>query len=271
MTIEIIEHINLDEYVYREDIELFARIYLDDKPTRYAISDHGRCWSECRGGRFLTPNKTPNGYIQFPLRPKAKWSVNQSAHRLVARAFCKQDDPSQEQVDHKNGNRTDNRACNLHWVTQSENQKRRFTVFQQKAHNVCRIFAYSVVNKTVQYFDSITDASIKLGLNRADISCVCNHHRTSSGGYFFGRAEEFDKDKLDARIDRGDFSNVRRRVIHILQDGTTEEFLSQVDACRKTGINQSTLSAWLRGRNTPSDGSAWKYTDEPYGPRSIVC
>ncbi len=42
-------------------------------------------------------------------------------YRLVAAAFCPNDDPKRNQVDHIDNNPANQRADNLRWVTQSEN------------------------------------------------------------------------------------------------------------------------------------------------------
>ncbi len=42
-------------------------------------------------------------------------------HHLVAEAFCLRPSP-QHEVNHRNGDKTDNRASNLEWVTRRENQ-----------------------------------------------------------------------------------------------------------------------------------------------------
>lgn len=42
-------------------------------------------------------------------------------YRLIAAAFCPNDDPKRNQVDHIDNNPANQRADNLRWVTQSEN------------------------------------------------------------------------------------------------------------------------------------------------------
>lgn len=100
--------------------------------TRYIVSNYGRV--KRMRGKILSPATTRFGYLQVCLYHHGKqkfWSV----HRLVALAFCDGYDENNGvvYVDHLNGNRQDNRACNLEWVTLEENNRRgmeRSTVFQ---------------------------------------------------------------------------------------------------------------------------------------------
>lgn len=53
------------------------------------------------------------------------WNNNKGkkylVHRLVAKAFLGEPQSIHHEVNHKNSDRTDNRASNLEWVTRSEN------------------------------------------------------------------------------------------------------------------------------------------------------
>jgi hypothetical protein len=71
--------------------------------------------------RILKPHKNEYGYLYVPL---AKDTVKKKhkLHRLVAKAFV--DNPEGKRcVNHKDGNKENNNADNLEWVTHSENMK----------------------------------------------------------------------------------------------------------------------------------------------------
>lgn len=72
--------------------------------------------------RALKPSSDSNGYpkvcLQGPNKTNITWP---NVHRVVALAFLG-DCPQGHQVNHKNGNKADNRLENLEYCTLSENQ-----------------------------------------------------------------------------------------------------------------------------------------------------
>lgn len=101
---------------------------------RYAVSNYGRVASigffanVCGGGkrwvkpRILRPGKSSNGYMNVALSGEPY-----TVHRLVARAFIP--NPCNKPcVNHKDGDRTNNRADNLEWVTYEENEAHKYDV-----------------------------------------------------------------------------------------------------------------------------------------------
>ena len=74
-----------------------------------------------RKGMTLKPMDNARGYLQVGLYNKGKRHMKY-VHRLVATHFL----PNTENkpcINHKNGNKKDNRATNLEWCTYSENNK----------------------------------------------------------------------------------------------------------------------------------------------------
>ena len=91
----------------------------------YYASNMGRIYSSPsksnvnKNGLVLSPGARGNGYLGVVLRKVSNKSV--SVHRLVAKCFV--ENPHRKpQVNHINGDKTDNRACNLEWVTNAENK-----------------------------------------------------------------------------------------------------------------------------------------------------
>ncbi|MFB4275792.1 NUMOD4 domain-containing protein [Nonomuraea sp. MTCD27] len=97
----------------------------------YQVSDHGQIRSLPRfragrgglptkvSGRILRPGTGSNGYL-FVILSKNARSTNARIHRLVAAAFL----PNPEQrpeVNHLDGDKTNNHVTNLEWATRQEN------------------------------------------------------------------------------------------------------------------------------------------------------
>lgn len=99
----------------------------------YQISNYGRVkrkgyhyidkygHKKGRGEKILSQLKNKSGYMLINLS-KESISKHLYVHRLVACAFITNKD-NKLQVNHKNGNKSDNRVSNLEWSTRSENMK----------------------------------------------------------------------------------------------------------------------------------------------------
>jgi len=88
----------------------------------YEVSNMGRVRSMARKFQpqsyILKCNKTPKGYIAVALSHGNK-ETRRLVHRLVLSAF--KGDEKSLQVNHIDGNKSNNNLSNLEWVTQSQN------------------------------------------------------------------------------------------------------------------------------------------------------
>lgn len=90
------------------------RRYLD---TKYLVSIDGRIFNE-NTGRELKQQRNGNGYLKVTLTVNGK-QVQKLSHRIVAETYLIN---KSIQVNHKDGNKSNNHVDNLEWVTASENQ-----------------------------------------------------------------------------------------------------------------------------------------------------
>lgn len=105
---------------YKNEVKQF-RPYVDERKEvwewcddTYEVSDCGRIR---RNGRILSGSLHQDGYIFVTLHGKQI-----ALHRVIATVFCL-NDGNYPEVNHIDGNKQNNYACNLEWVTRSQNQQ----------------------------------------------------------------------------------------------------------------------------------------------------
>ena len=92
--------------------------------NRYVANNSGRVYlikkvengiAECEP---MKPFKTKDGYIEYVLTTKATTKKHIQAQRIVAGLFLqKPKDKKKNEVNHKDGNRANNKHTNLQWMT----------------------------------------------------------------------------------------------------------------------------------------------------------
>ena len=128
------------------------------------------------------------GYHDLILSKESK-RTTLLVHRLVAAAFCP--GPRQDQVNHKNSIRHDNRAENLEWCTGKENVAH---AIENDPKKWGRKAVYALKDGVpVHYFESAR-AAAREGFHAGNISAALTGKLRTTGGYEWVLAAEFCKD-----------------------------------------------------------------------------
>lgn len=152
--------------------------------NNYEVSDEGEVRNKTTK-QILKGRLSKSGYYQVNIKINEtnKFS-NRYIHRLVAQYFIENKENKRE-VNHKDGNKLNNDAENLEWVTSSENQRHRHSIGIKRTSNR-HVGMFNSDNKLVKNFNSIIEAAAFFNkTSRVNIDNVLQGKQKSAYGYFW--------------------------------------------------------------------------------------
>lgn len=157
---------------------------------KYQVSDQGRVRNKYTG-EFITPHPSKKGYMHVGLYRNGSERVNLYVHRLVADAFLKGGGDGLE-VHHKHGNRSDNRAERLEWITHSENIKHAFDDgFKQPIEHPNAIPVRII--ETGEVYPSLRKCAEAIGGDKKSIQDCLSGNISAHKGLHFERVQSYIK------------------------------------------------------------------------------
>jgi len=143
----------------------------------YWVSNLGRFKNSF--GVIMNNYKKPvSGYISVGID-----NITYRLHRIVALTFIENPE-NKEQVNHIDGNKTNNAVSNLEWVTNQENQIHKFKT--GLGNNFTRkIGQYDLEYNLIKEFGSIAGAAKELNIGKGNIRGVLTSYRKTAGGFIF--------------------------------------------------------------------------------------
>lgn len=164
-------------------------IWKDILNAKYECNELGEIRNK-KSKHPIKPIAGGSGYLNIRIHIDQKHCKTYLVHRLVAGAFIPNPN-NLPQVNHIDGDKTNNAVKNLEWCTQSENIKHSIRIGLK--NNDKQIISLAKLNSrgVIQYlngcvisqFDSIKSASEKLLIDSSAITKVCKGLRKTAGGY----------------------------------------------------------------------------------------
>lgn len=166
----------------RPEQQPVAWVDVKDYESQYEVSSNGDIRNK-KTGTVLSKSLMGAGYVKADLwKDGVRWQT--SVHRIVASAFV--DNPDMlDEVNHINGNKTDNRAVNLEWVSRADNVNHSY---YELGNQVKPVIATHIERGEKFHYPSISAAE-RDGFSSAHIINVINGKRKQHKGFTFSYAD----------------------------------------------------------------------------------
>lgn len=144
------------------------------KLDRYRLTVHADGTLVGPSGRVLKPFADRDGYLRVNVLTSGGNRRQVGVHALVCEAFHGPR-PDGMQAAHGNGIVTDNRACNLRWATQAENEADKFThgtAMQGTRHHSARLTEDDVRAIREASGAKLRELAVQYGVSEATVSQI---------------------------------------------------------------------------------------------------
>ena len=198
-----------------------------------------------RKGKILSPKVTNTGYLEVVLM-KNNVRCCRRVHRLVAITFIP-NSFNYPCINHINEVKTDNRIENLEWCNSKQNNDAYYT---QRT----KIYQYDLQGNLIKEWDSITNASNSVGINKTGIQHCCKGILKTFYGYIWTYFP-LNPSELKRRTTNNNLVSIAQYDQRGIRIATYE---SMSAAARTIGCNSSAISMACNGLRKTIKGYIWK-------------
>ncbi len=213
----------------------WKKIIIDGKETFYSVSNYGEVRNDSTN-TLLTGTISNNGYRMVHLRYRI--DKNCSVHRLVMKAFNPIENMDDLQINHIDGDKTNNYIENLEWSTALENMRHSYiNNLQKKKMRPC--YMYDLDGNFLKSFINANEAAKELNMDYTNIWRCVTEQQSCYNQYQF-KAYKAEKIKQ--------WSNHKNKEVFVYTDKGefVECFKSQKECSECFGVAPSSISRYIK-------------------------
>jgi len=193
----------------------------------------------------LKPSKSTWGYLTVAPTAPDRGQTRVCVHRMVLEAFAGPPPTPKHVANHINGNKHDNRAENLEWVTQSENILHAYRIGLKKRY-------FGTANAFTKLTEEKVAELLQMVANRVDQETICKKFNVSQAtvsGIVSGRrwAHVPRPPELENRVKFGSDKLSEAQVREIRELARTKAHSNRELAARY-GVDEANIRAIAKGK-----------------------
>lgn len=214
----------------------------------YSISNYGRIKNN--KNKIFDGNSDMRGYRNIKIG-----NSNINIHTLMGKVFFSSSENNDINmvINHKDGNKSNNKLENLELITQSENIKHAYVNGLITKLNKRSVIQVDYKFNVVKEYDSLTEAETITGINRGVIHHAIKNNNVGHGFRWFSTLEQFTKEKETLEW--------KKTFFKVIQCSKSGEFLdcfdSYPEAYLKTGVSKSNISRSCKEQKAYAGGFKW--------------
>lgn len=228
----------------------------------YAVSNFGRVKRLKKEGNIndclLKLHQDKHGYVWVSLPRKNKFRTV-LVHRLVAGMFIP-NPMLYKEINHIDGNKTNNNVYNLEWCTRSQNVKHAFAMglkSNKKGSEHARAkkcYEYDMKGNFIKEWGSISEAAEYYNDVTGNVCAAC------SGKYktFHGHIWSYKREEIDVNAHRN--SSGERTYQYSKEGELIAEYFNMKDTVEASGVDKSNITKCCLGKRKTAGGYIWSHT-----------
>lgn len=248
----------------KRKVVIMRQIIVDNISTWYYITEDGKCYNSKTDKYLKGQYNYKNGYLSYNITLPDGSKKRVYAHRMVALAYIPNDNPKRNQVNHIDGDKTNNYVDNLEWCTSLEN------VHHSMEHELKKfphVYCFNKDKKLIAEYRTISEAAKAVGISESTIKQELFANIKSLKGNFYwsretvlGETKNYTNNGKAKEVNQYDLNGK-----YIMTYPSTNAAARAIGASKGTHIGEC-----CRGKLKTFKGYIWRYTEDIVSPSMKV-